>query len=263
VDSAQIALFDFQHAMTQNDTIHRNEIVSKMKTSPRDKGEIRPFRWWKAKRGYVIRGGRIVPLGPEMVPYEVRPGSKRGNERLRPQVWQALDALDMAMSDNADVIAFANEFGLLGALAYGDAQKNKPVASGMPLSAFWMALNHLRIYVASAHDNVESETSKLTEVFNRLAPKDWQLRMERRGNSGRITYHFEPASLLAWLWLYFADEKSVERRTCSNPACGQAFQVIHRKSIFCSNKCRSEFHNAQRPVSRRYSKRVQQDIKRR
>lgn len=234
-----------------------------MQTSPKDKGRERPFRWWKARRGYAIRRSWIVPLGPEMISFDLLPGQKRGNKRDRPKVWQALEALDMQTSDNSDVIAFVNEFGLLDALTYGEASdrsgKPKPVASaGMSLSAFWLAISHLRMYVTHAHDNPETEAAELAGVFNALAPTDWRLRVEQRGGGGRMTYHFEPASLLAWLWLYLADDRSVERKICANPACGQAFQVIHRKSVFCSNKCRSDFHNAQRPVSRRYGKRQQQ-----
>lgn len=189
------------------------------------------FQWQYDASGYELKNGEIVASGGKVVQYL----PDRDSPALhRDYLNLFISPVDEDSKGDALLLDFVNKYGLLGT---GRQTKND----------FWNLQRQLAVYVGFVHDDPAVKANELIAIFNRSAPTDMVVRMALE--HGKTVLRVAPLSLISWMWLRFAQEKtaSVTTKLCEEPSCGKWFEVGQgfgtRRKRFCSDNCRFTNNN--------------------
>lgn len=204
------------------------------------------FEWHRDPAHYVIRGGDVVGLSGAKDAYTPAKEAAIHREFLAVDPGAPSDL--GGDGGGAALLAFVSKYG--------------PLRDGpQTVNDFWDQQRRLHLYVGFAHDDPAVAAKERAALFNRLAPSDIAVQMAVIRNTGRTTLQFAPRSLLAWMWLMFAEEKAgaLEYRNCDRPECSVKFLVgagvkSRKSKRYCSDSCRALHHQALNPPKDREPK---------
>jgi|GEM_PF-5976624 len=190
------------------------------------------LQWERDVSGYVrTPGNRIEASGGPVERYD--PAEKCDYMHRR--------FLKLELGDNDALLAFINEYGLLGV-------DGNPAPKTETLAQIWLAHTNMWIYVEHAHDDKTASPEERNRHFNQWCPQHMSVVMDTVGF--QTILKVSPRTLLAWMWLRLAQENAgaIELRPCARPDCPNAFYVgkvngqhTDRRE-YCSDNCRNA-HN--------------------
>jgi hypothetical protein len=211
------------------------------------------FEWKRDTSGYDLKGGSQDPLW-DAVDYNL--GNRlivargRSVETYEPDERSPMlhrEFLRLPWGNHEALLAFVTNHGLLG-IEWGGPPGSESLAG------IWRAYMELSTYVAWGHDDPALSTAERDQYFNTHCPRHMSVRMEH--DNGKTILKVCPGSLLAWMWLRFAQEKAgeIEVRRCARPECGESWIVGRgseqktKRSKYCSDFCRvAHFRTKPRP----------------
>lgn len=126
---------------------------------------------------------------------------------------------------------FALLYGLPGTAGDGATHRDSR-------NAIWAAVSSMNIYAGFAHDQPSVPMEEKARTFNDRAPRHLAVALELPGN--RPVLRIRPTSLLMWMWLRLAQEKTgaLPMKTCRE--CNQPFLIgpgyRRRDALYCSEE---------------------------